>query len=250
MNQGICLLTVIPMRKEPDHRSEMVSQLLFGESATILEEKDGWQKVESHFDEYTGWIEDQTIQPGVEIQPGQRGKTLAEPFTLAFTNSHPILLPAGSEIPETGEESSFSLANRIFKLSKPPSEVDLSIPSTSMKFLHAPYLWGGRTAAGIDCSGFVQLVYKIHGKSLPRDASEQVTAGQQIQSNTETLQSDLFFFGINPEKISHVGIFLGNNRIIHASKFVRIDTVDEKGIFNNDMKKYTHQLQQIRRVTG
>jgi gamma-D-glutamyl-L-lysine dipeptidyl-peptidase len=248
MNQGICMHSVIPLRKEPDHRSEQVNQLLFGERVNFLKKQNGWQQIEMFSDAYSGWVEEYALHPITDLQSDVPFSILSEPFTEVFTNDHPIYLPAGSEIPLIENQLSFSIENRIFKLGKPLRESDKSVTAVAMKFMHAPYQWGGRTIFGIDCSGLVQLAHKIQGINLPRDAKEQAKSGHSIKLNEATAQGDLFFFGEDPQHISHVGINLGDCRIIHASKSVRIDLVDEKGIFNNELKRYTHHLQLIRRV--
>ena len=117
----------------------------------------------------------------------------------------------------------------------------------SKQYLNAPYLWGGRTQFGIDCSGYTQMVYRFFNVNLPRDSSQQVKLGTTIKNLTESKLGDLLFFG-NKVKTTHVGIYLGQSHINHASGKVRIDKIDSTGIFNQNESKYTHKLQIIKRV--
>jgi hypothetical protein len=247
MDRILSTLPIIPIRKEPDHRSEQVSQLLFGETATIIQHQHGWLKIKTGYDSYSGWIEENAVK-SFNNDDGKKMTILAEPLTLIWVEGHPAYLPAGSEIPTVPEDLNFTLGGYHFKLPEALSHNEASISETARKFLYAPYLWGGRTIFGIDCSGFTQIVFKIKGFMLPRDAKDQANTGKEIETMVNAVPEDLLFFGNDRNHICHVGIYLGGNLIIHASKSVRIDTVDKKGIFNNDLKEYTHQLQSIRRI--
>jgi cell wall-associated NlpC family hydrolase len=119
---------------------------------------------------------------------------------------------------------------------------------TALMYLHAPYLWGGRSPFGIDCSGFVQVVYKFSGIQLPRDAWQQAEKGDLLSFIEESAPGDLAFFDNDEGTIIHVGILLENNRIIHASGKVRIDVIDHQGIYNRDLRAYTHNLRLIKSI--
>lgn len=248
MEQIICLLSVIPIRRESNHRSEQVSQLLFGEKASIIQKQNGWLNIKTKFDDYQGWIED--IVAGIIDNEWSEAENIIinEPFISARYDDHLVYLPAGSELPQKIKNGISTIAGHIITLVNPLSTNKNTLIETAKKFLHSPYLWGGRTCFGIDCSGLTQIVYKTHGIALPRDAKDQARSGGEINRIEEAGANDLLFFGEDKNQISHVGIYLGNDRIIHASKSVRIDRVDEKGIFNADQSKYTHKLQLIRRI--
>jgi cell wall-associated NlpC family hydrolase len=119
---------------------------------------------------------------------------------------------------------------------------------TAMKFVNSPYIWGGRIPSGIDCSGFVQLVYKIHGVKIPRDSWQQAETGETVSFIEETVPGDLVLFDNERGRISHVGMILSRGLVIHASGRVRIDTIDHQGIYKNDIKGYSHRLRTIRRI--
>jgi cell wall-associated NlpC family hydrolase len=119
---------------------------------------------------------------------------------------------------------------------------------TAMQFRNSPYLWGGRSPFGYDCSGFTQIVYKINGVRLPRDASQQASVGRIIDTVKETVQGDLVFFAGEKDRVVHVGLAIPPGKIIHCSGMVRIDALDEKGIFNSQVNQYTHRMHSIRRV--
>jgi cell wall-associated NlpC family hydrolase len=122
------------------------------------------------------------------------------------------------------------------------------VKTIAMKYLNTPYLWGGKSPFGIDCSGFIQMVYKINGYKLLRDCSQQASQGKNVSKFSDCLPGDIAFFGTQEKKISHAGILLSDNRIIHASGKVRIDHFNDEGILNIETKIYTHSLISIRRI--
>ena len=115
-------------------------------------------------------------------------------------------------------------------------------------YLNSPYLWGGRSPFGIDCSGFTQMVFKLNGIKLPRDAYEQAEIGKTLNFIEETQKGDLAFFDNEEGKIIHTGIIIDKNKIIHSSGKVRIDNLDHYGIFNAETGKYSHNLRLIKKV--
>ncbi|MDQ1160552.1 cell wall-associated NlpC family hydrolase [Chryseobacterium sp. SORGH_AS 447] len=237
MNKGICSVTVAPVRAEASDRAEIVTEILFGESADILEVNKNWTRIKMHYDGYEGWMDTKQIRPVAdEILAKRKVTVVTEDFASVLMNDGKTLLSMGSEVEFPAVASRRS------------HDVRESIALTAKEFINVPYLWGGKSFFAVDCSGFTQLVYKIHEIKLPRDASQQVNVGESLSFVEESRPGDLAFFE-NPEgKIVHVGIMLENQRIIHASGKVRIDTLDSTGIFNKELNKHTHKLRVIKSV--
>ncbi len=244
MLRGICVLPVIPMRKTKSDTSEMTNQILFGEVFSIMKKTKNWSKIMLQHDNYEGWIDNK--QYLIIKESNSKVSICNKKYCNISINNikQPLLL--GSFIPE--KKSLRKLIgikeNLSFCKMKP---FEIWFLKIAKKYLNSAYLWGGRTPLGIDCSGYTQMVYRFFNKKLPRDASQQVKKGKEIKKIENTELGDLAFFG-KKNKITHVGIILYNNKIIHASGKVRIDQLDEKGIFNNDSNSYTHFLKKIKRI--
>jgi len=261
MKYAINLSAVLPVRKEASEASEMVTQLLFGEFCEVFESEGAFVKIRNLLDDYTGWVDEKMLTEvsasefdDLKDMPVFRVLVpLAEVFCLS--NKTIYRLSAGSLLPGyDANTSKFGFNDKIFQihpsfvtyLPQGETNVDGIIPS-AMQFLNTPYLWGGKNIMGMDCSGFVQIVFSLNGVSLPRDASQQIEMGTEVNFD-EVLPGDLMFFNKNEGKVSHVGIFLGDGRIVHASGSVRIDNVDKTGIFRKENLTYTHHLLAVKRV--
>lgn len=257
MNFGVCCLSVIPVRVDASDKSEMVSQLLFGETFSIQSLSNGWAKIVIDHDSYEGWIDEKQFvslssEEHTRIQSGSKYYSTDLVNDVSQKNAGPILILPGSTLynPSSAE---FSLGKGTYSFNGQSIKADIApaiekLLMNAYLFLDSPYLWGGRTPFGIDCSGFVQIVARLSGISLPRDTQQQVGEGEMINLITEAKPGDLAFFDNADGQIIHVGILLDNAQIIHASGKVRIDTIDHQGIFNNDIKKYSHQLRVIKRI--
>jgi hypothetical protein len=252
MEYGICNLSVIPLRADANDRSEQVSQVLFGEIFEITEWKENWVKILTTFDNYTGWIGRLQFSMLGHMAYKKLRQT-PPPFTQrAVTQAWKILsnsilyLPIGSMLSFL-EGTTCHIADEKFEIIGEIGETE-SLEVTAVSFINAPYLWGGRTHFGIDCSGFTQAVFKSQGIKLPRDASLQAEQGEIIASLADTKPGDLAFFSNSEGKIVHVGILLSFGNIIHASGKVKIDSIDDEGIYSGQQKRYTHQLKKITRM--
>ena len=256
--RGKCPYSIVPLRLEPSDRSEMVSQLLFGESYDVIDELKGWLLVKVVHDGYEGWIDKKQSLPPEFIQGAddlaKSVHIVADNFAVAYRNGDisPVTLCRGSVLPQYRKEK-FTLAGQEYRYSGnteilPELPQPERIADAAMDYLNAPYLWGGRTPLGIDCSGFTQMVCRLCGISLKRDASLQAQQGEMINFISESKPGDLAFFENPVGNIIHTGILTGNGKIIHASGSVRIDSIDHNGIFNSDTGKYTHSLRIIKRM--
>jgi len=258
MHFGICLLSIVPCRKEPSGTSEMVTQLLFGETYSVKEQGEDWIRIITAYDEYECWISrkqhfklSETIFRLLKKQNHQYSGELVQVIsdkktgtTFPLTIGAHLPLIQNNRLQFDGEEFEFDGQVTDGQIKKTTKD----LISTAFLFLHAPYLWGGKSPFGIDCSGFSQLVYKLNGYYLPRDAYQQVELGTALTFVEEAEAGDLAFFDNEEGRIVHVGILLNNQQIIHASGRVRIDRFDHYGIFNEDNKKYSHTLRVIKRV--
>ena len=251
MEYGICNLAVIPLRAEPSERSEQVSQLLFGEVFEITEWQNNWVKIIAEADGYIGWIGrlqfamlGHVAYKNIRNHPS---KLTYQPVTQAWkmSDNSVVYLPAGSSLAFL-EGTSCRIGHERFEIIGKIGEPE-DIAATAKAFLNSPYLWGGRTHFGIDCSGFTQMVYKLKGLRIKRDASMQVKEGIKVDSIKEARLGDLAFFDNSEGRVTHVCIILNNEHIIHASGKVKIDTINEDGIYSREQKKYTHNLCGIRR---
>ena len=250
---GICNLSIIPLRLEPNDRSEIVSQVLFGEHFEIVEIVKQWSKIKLQCDEYEGWIDLKQYQIISEDNYNTLSK---EAIILNSDLVEYVITPNNILLPITiGASLSFlnhSDINTInydfegLRVSGVKPKID--IVTTSFLYLNSPYLWGGKTPFGIDCSGFTQMVYKLNGYKLLRDASQQSTQGEVLSFIEESEPGDLAFFDNEEGKIIHVGIILENNYIIHASGKVRIDRLDHLGIYNAEQNRPTHRLRVIKKI--
>ncbi len=242
--QYICTQSWVPLRAEASSASEMVSSLLFGESCSKLQQKEEWIYVSCTHDNYEGWIPESYLTPLAGDFKGWNRKVTVHGAVMQNSSGRIDLSP-GAIIPDS---MSCDLKGSIFRYSDArvfePEVLDAA--GIAMLFLHTPYLWGGRSVWGLDCSGLVQVVFSILGKKLPRDASRQV--GEGVDVNFDNVKTgDLAFFE-KDGKITHVGIIISNGKIIHASGKVRIDDFTAEGIRIGETGELTHKLSCIKRV--
>ncbi|MCZ2443708.1 MAG: C40 family peptidase [Flavobacteriales bacterium] len=251
---GICIYNTLPCREDPSHKSQMNTQLLFGETYQVLDRHDDWLLIESDHDHYSSWI------TAIQHHPFENDITdllSISDTPVAFIEHQYLsvkqLLPlfVGSKLPDRRDKIWYTgmhtftypdIKKRANTLS--PEEVH----RLSSMYLHSPYLWGGRSPAGIDCSGLVQVVMGLMNIKLPRDAYQQANEGKLVDFIHEAQAGDLAFFDNADGHIIHVGIMLNHEHIIHASGTVRIDRIDHAGIFHSELQKYTHRLRIIKRI--
>lgn len=244
MKYGVTPLGIVPMRLEPSHRSEMVSQLLYGEFFAVVEKRSSWIRICTYLDNYQGWVDEKQI---VYITDKQM-KTLSRralKFTMdnsrvQDTSDTSVFIPKGSLV------SSTPILKQRYKGKRFDALTPDKIVQMAMSYLNTPYLWGGRTPFGIDCSGFVQMVYRLCGITIPRDASQQVKHGKVLSFLEECSPGDLAFFDDENGQIIHVGIVLADHQIIHAHGRVRIDSIDHGGIYNFETNQYSHHLRVLK----
>ena len=255
---GLVNLSVANIRTLPDHPEELSTQALLGTPVRILKKDSGFYLVQTP-DDYISWVDDAGITPITKLQltdwvNSQKIIYLKEygfSYLSADYNSDRISdLTAGNILVKLGEENNFIKVkypdDRIAFIEKEycknyndwlaeikPTGSDIVL--TARKFMGVPYLWGGTSAKGMDCSGFTKTVYFLNGIVLSRDASQQVNTGVLIDTQTgfeNLVAGDLLFFGsreteAKKERITHVGIYIGNYEFIHAAGRVKINSFDK-----------------------
>lgn len=240
---------IIAVRAEPSDKSEMVTQLLFGDRYYHLNNSENgkWSKIKIDYDDYEGWIDAKLVHALDEH----------EWHTLGLVESEYCLQPSASLISKQGGFSPIPFGadlsclkvdkrKRQFSNIAEVAPVD-EIPFLAKSFLGTPYLWGGKTHFGVDCSGLTQQVLKVAGVKIPRDAYQQAECGELVEFKDREY-GDLVFFRNEEGRIHHVGIVVEKNKIVHAHGEVRQDKIDESGIFDKEKEVYTHKFDSIRRM--
>ena len=248
MDYGICNLSIVPLRAEASDVSEMVSQVFYGEHFKVLEIRKKWSLIRLAFDKYEGWIDNKQYL------------NITEEDYADFEKKELMLSSDLVDFVTTEDNQLFSIclgsnisSSEYLKHFFEGKSISGALPKehlieTALLYLNTPYLWGGKSPFGIDCSGFTQMVYKLNGYKLLRDASQQATQGEALSFIEESEPGDLAFFDNDEGKITHVGIIMADNYIIHAHGKVRIDRLDHSGIFNYELRNHTHKLRVIKRI--
>jgi len=255
MSFGICNLSTVPLRSEPSDASEMVNQVVFGEHFEVLEKTKKWSKIRLAFDDYEGYVDNkqyEEISEEIHILLSKEKKHYAGELIDFITdnNSNLTTIPMGARLP-LFKNNKIKINNTSFLYEGKVCNSKLAksaIVETAFLFLNVPYLWGGKSPFGIDCSGFTQTVYKLCGYNLLRDAKQQATQGEVLSFIEESEPGDLAFFDNEEGIITHVGIIMNDYNIIHAHGKVRIDKLDHSGIYNVDTQQHTHKLRVIKRL--
>jgi len=253
---GICHIAITPLRAEPSSKSEMVSQLLFGELFQLMEINGDWWFIKSWHDDYLGWVDkkqvllisDVCFEKLSAVKPYYSNDLVQLIHNHQLNRYMPIVF--GSNIPYLNDNSFYIDDVKYTYDGEVISTKDRTVKhilEAAQIYLNAPYLWGGRSPFGIDCSGFIQMVFKVNGISLRRDAQQQAQVGETVNFISDTLPGDVVFFDNNEGVIIHTGLIIGKNKIMHASGSVRIDVIDHYGIYNYEENKYTHKLRLIKR---
>lgn len=248
MKKACCIVSISPVRLEGKDQSEMVTQLLFGELVTVLEVNEPWAKIVTDNDAYEGFVDYKHLEflSEKEAKRWSDGLTYLSNREIKIKTNYEVqYICRGSFLPENVD--SFNIGNKIFTILTEQDQSFTSPVELAKDYINTPYLWGGKSPYGIDCSGLTQIVYRIFNYNLPRDASEQFHHGADIEFN-DIEAGDLAFFENKNGKIIHVGILDGNGGIIHASGHVRLDNITEEGIIHVNSNELTHKLTKIKRL--
>ncbi|MCY2687222.1 C40 family peptidase [Salinimicrobium sp. TH3] len=247
MQYAICNLGTVGLRAEPAHTAEMVSQLLYGETFKVLEERAKWSRIRTSFEALEAWIENNQLQKITEVDfenlTNNALELSADLMEFVMESDRLIPIPLGSVL--NGVEL---LGHQHSGLVSMGNQAKEKLIETAFLYLNAPFLWGGKTPMGIDASGFTQMVYKLNGCKLSRNAADQARQGESLSFIEESEPGDLAFFDGPDGVINHVGIMMRDNYIIHADGKVRLDRIDHSGIYNSELRKHTHKLRVIKKI--
>lgn len=248
MQYGICHLSITPLRNEPQHTSELCSQVLYGDHFKVLEKRKHWSKIRLAYDNFEGWVDntqytiiDQLTYQSIHKHEPKLSGDLVE---FIYDEKHSLIpVTLGSNISAIAYLSG-NFDGELIEGKQPKD----NIIRTALNYINSPFLWGGKTPFGIDSSGLTQMVYKLNGYSLMRTATQQSTQGEALSFIEESEAGDLAFFDDDEGNIIHVGIMMDDNYIIHSYGKVRIDRIDHTGIFNTDTRTHSHKLRVIKKI--
>jgi len=261
-NTGFVRESMVAVRKQASHASEMVNQLFFGELVRIINQQTYWTYIRSLEDQYEGWVSANMVEPVSEAFLSEN-----QPFVFVNAVTAPLHVdrPVETSVvnlcqgarfpvfpPDNEDWLYFKLSGTTFRLHKrfvdheQPQQAD-AIIETARRYMNVPYLWGGRSPFGVDCSGLMQIVFRQHGIRLPRDSYQQATVGT-TRSFADRQPGDLVFFKADNGFVIHVGLLTSRERIIHASGRVRLDFITPEGIYNPDTKSLSHKLHSLKTV--
>ncbi len=260
MHYALVKDTLIPVRFAPSHKSEMTDQILFGEFFEIFDQQEEWSFIKNKFNNYTGWINNKHRYSVISEDlyrniPDNSCKITTTPYSQVKNDSDSttLVVPGGSVLPNFDRENSnFYIDKERFMLTShspvevPGNNARKKILAFAEQYLHTPYLWGGKTIFGMDCSGFIQIIFRMMDIHISRDSSDQVTYGETVGFFEQAQPGDLIFFDDEEGNITHTGILMNSHEIIHASGRVRKDLIDHQGIYNRETRKYTHKLRIIK----
>lgn len=277
MNYAIALHSVVPVRAEAREQAEQITQMLFGELCMVEEQKSRWIRVHLLLDGQNGWVDSKMLIPMTEDEYAAYAEDLKTAAIVAFPVTYAVCenggqtlpLTAGTRLPKykvEGEDGTFNILGVDFRVTptfviEKPYTLDADTLQKAVRFFfNIPYLWGGKNGLGMDCSGFTQIIFTLFGKQLPRNAAEQAKKGTAVADLAAAQAGDLVFFCPEEEDseekhITHVGILLDQERVLHCSARVRVEKIDAHGILSIDgadspelNEKYTHKLLAIRRL--
>jgi hypothetical protein len=257
IDYGVCRLALVPVRKGPGDSAEQVTQLLFGDHYEVwaVSPDRGWVSIKIITDQCEGWIDSRqhhSITPDYLEQITQADFKITTDIaaTILYKKS-PMTIVMGSIVPISTSEL-FKIEEQLAFNGEAKSLAQRRdfefLKSVAFKYINAPYQWGGKSPFGIDAGGLVQMVFKIVGYSLARNIAQQAAQSKKVKSLDDARPGDVIFFSDKAGIPFHAGIFLEDDKIIHAAGRVRIDHLNEEGILNTETKIYTHHLSAIRRI--
>jgi len=249
-NYGVALQGFIAIRKEAHERAEMITQVLFGEHFKILDDEGLWMYIRTVNDAYEGWLDRKSVVADQAPKTPNPYLVCRNTTIQNVSGNYKVKLPAGASIP-LYKQNSFVIAGQEFHILHPEDVCkvgSIALEALIDDFISVPYLWGGRCGFGTDCSGLTQYLCRALGKNIPRDANEQSAMGDTLSFINEAQAGDLAFFDDTEGMIHHVGMIVAQDKILHSSGRVRIDKIDQQGIFSLELGRYTHKLRVLKRV--